>query len=90
MAFSNERDLGVDNPMMAQPLLDFLLSNGVEAHLRDDDDMGGLNPALAFVHGTYITVPMEQLDLAQQLVDAFQTAPLEDVPELGGQDFEDL
>lgn len=91
MAFTNEREATfVDNPLMAQPLLDFLLANGVDAHLSEDDDLGGLNPALAFVHGTYITVPVEQLDLAQQLIEAFETAPLSDEPELRGSEFDDL
>lgn len=84
MVFSNEREVTfVDNPVMVQPLLDFLRSNGVDAHLTDEDDMGGLNPALAFVHGTWIHVPVDQVPQAEELISAFRAAPLTDADETG-------
>lgn len=76
MVYSNERELTyVDSRIQAQPLLDFLQQNGVDAQFTDDDDMGGLNPALAFAHGTYIAVPTEQLDHAKSLIEAFAAVP---------------
>ncbi len=84
MVFSNEREVTlVDNPVMVQPLLDFLRSNGVDAHLTDADDMGGLNPALAWVHGSRVHVPVDQVPLAEQLIRAFLAAPLTDVGDTG-------
>ncbi len=83
MVFSNERNLTfVDNPVVAQPLLDFLRDNGIEASLREEDDLGGLNPALAFVHGSYILVTAEQLAQAEALVAEYRAAPVESSPEL--------
>ena len=46
--------------------------------------MGGLNPAMAFVHGSYLQVPQEQLAEAERLVAEFEAAPTEPTPELDG------
>lgn len=89
MVYANERELMyVDSRIQAQPLLDFLQQNGVDATFTDDDDLGGLNPALAFVHGTYIAVPAEQLEQAKSLIEAFAAPPAAEPPAPTGEDAE--
>ncbi|MCO4763028.1 MAG: hypothetical protein KC502_16040 [Myxococcales bacterium] len=61
-----ERLAFVDMPVMAQPLLAWLRSQGVDARLGSDD-AGGLHPSLAFVHGTWLMVPEAQLERAKAL-----------------------
>ena len=56
----------VDMPVMAQPMLAWLKSQGVEARLSSDD-AGGLHPSLAFANGTWLLVPEEQLAEAKLL-----------------------
>ncbi len=56
----------VDMPVMAQPLLAWLRSQGVEARLGSDN-AGGLNPALTFSNGTWLLVPEEQMEQAKLL-----------------------
>jgi len=85
MEYAEERNLTfVDNPVLAQPLLDLLHDAGIEAVLSEGDDFGGLLPAFAFIHGAYIVVPEDQLEEAKRLVAAFDTASFEPTPELAG------
>lgn len=57
-------------PVLAQPLLDWLRQQGVDARLSSDD-AGGLHPALAFVHGVWLMVPERQRDQAELLAQQF-------------------
>lgn len=83
MDYAEERNLTfVDNPVMAQPILDLLRGAGIEAVLSEGDDFGGLMPAFAFIHGAYIVVPEDQLDEAQRLIAAYNAAAFETTPEL--------
>ena len=75
--FSNERAvLYIDNPMTAVPLVQFLRENGIDASTLDADDMGGMNPALTFSHGSAIVVPQAEVERARELIDAFDGAEL--------------
>ena len=72
MNLAKHRQLAfIEMPVMAQPLLDYLRNAGIEAKLASDD-MGGINPALAFVHGTYLIVPEPQYELAKTLYETFR------------------
>lgn len=57
-------------PVLAQPMLQYLRSEGIDARL-DSDDAGGLHPALAFVHGVWLVVPAEQVERATALLARF-------------------
>ncbi len=85
MNLAKHRELAfIEMPVMAQPLLDYLRKAGIEAKLASDD-MGGVNPALAFVHGTYLIVPEPQYERARTLYEEFRdSVPLFDCeqPEL--------
>ena len=61
----------VELPVVAQPLIQWLQSQVVDARLSSDD-AGGLHPSLTFVHGTWLTVPETQTAQAQQLVAQFE------------------
>lgn len=61
----------VDMPVMAQPLIGWLRSQGVEARLSSDD-AGGLHPSLAFANGTWLVVPEDQLDRAKALHEQYE------------------
>lgn len=61
----------IELPVMAQPLLTWLRSQGVHAHLSSDD-AGGLNPALAFANGTWLVVPEDELERAKTLHAQFE------------------
>ena len=61
----------IDLPVMAQPLLTWLRSQGIQAQLSSDD-AGGLNPALAFANGTWLLVPEDQLPRAEALHAQFE------------------
>lgn len=77
--FSNERAiLHVDNPTLAVPLMQWLTENGIAASLADPDDMGGMNPGLAFAHGSAIVVPADQVQRAEELIDQFEDETLPD------------
>ncbi len=83
MEYAEERNLTfVDNPVLAQPLLDLLHDAGIEAVLSEGDDFGGLLPAFAFIHGAYIVVPEHQLEDAKRLIASFDAASFEATPEL--------
>lgn len=83
MTLSTEREVHyVDGALQAEPLLAFLRAQGVEAHLRDSDDAGGLDPALAFVHGSAIVVAAEDAERARTLLAEYETATPEPTPEL--------
>jgi hypothetical protein len=85
MAFSDEQTLiGVDNAMVARPLMDWLRQNGIHASLAESDDMGGTLPSLAFVHGTYIQVPPQQHEEAKHLIDKYLSAKTAPTDELDG------
>lgn len=85
MTLSTEREvLYVDGALQAEPLLAFLRSQGIEAHLRDSDDAGGLDPALAFVHGSAIVVAAADADRARSLLADYAAAVPEPTPELDG------
>ena len=85
MDYAEERNLTfVDNPVMAQPILDLLRGAGIEALLSEGDDFGGLLPAFAFIHGAYIVVPEGQLEEAQRLIAAYNSAAFEATAELRG------
>ena len=80
--FSNERAVFyVDNPLQAVPLLQFLRANGIEADTLDADDMGGMNPALTFTHGSGIVVAQEDADRARELIADFVDAGEDDAGE---------
>lgn len=67
--FSNERKvLYADNSMDAQPILQWLHDNGIDASLIDPDDLGGLDPALAFAHATGVVVASADAERAQKLI----------------------
>ena len=61
----------IEMPVMAQPLLTWLRSQGIHARLSSDD-AGGLNPALAFSNGTWLVVPQRQWQRAQALHAQFE------------------
>ncbi len=61
----------IDLPVMAQPLLQWLRQNGIDARLGSDD-AGGLHPSLAFVHGTWLLVPEDQAARATELHAEYQ------------------
>mgnify|MGYP002630466127 CR=1 FL=1 len=63
----------IEMPVLAQPMLDWLHRNGIEARLSSDD-AGGLNPALAFVHGVWLVVPERQHSQAEALAAQFERA----------------
>ena len=71
MTMHGERKLRqIAMPVLAQPMLQYLRDEGVDARL-DSDDAGGLNPALAFVHGVWLVVPGDQVDRATMLLERF-------------------
>ncbi len=83
MVFSDERKvLYADNPMDAEPILQWLRSNGIDAQLIDEDDLGGLDPALAFAHGTGVVVPILDAERAEALITAYGDAQVQATTEL--------
>ncbi len=75
----------VDHRVLAEHVLDFLQRNGIDARL-DSDDCGGINPALAFVHGTWLVVPHADFERAAELYRSYEQATLESVDELNEED----
>tara|TARA_B100001094_G_scaffold300624_1_gene326207 strand:+ start:279 stop:542 length:264 start_codon:yes stop_codon:yes gene_type:complete len=61
----------IEMPITAQPLLQWLQSQGIDASMSSDD-AGGLHPALTFVHGTWLTVPSNQTTEAKELIEQFE------------------
>jgi len=57
----------VPNRTLAQPIVDLLADNDIPARVQSDD-CGGLDPALAFVLGTWVEVPAEHADAARAVV----------------------
>jgi len=87
MGFSDERNLVfVSNPVLSQPILDYLRNAGIDATASEDDDLGGLDPALTFVHGSYVLVPTDQIEEAKRLVAEFEAAPVVQDAELADDD----
>lgn len=85
MLYSDERKvLYADNSIAADPILRWLRDNGVQAWLVDEDDLGGLDPALAFVHATGIVVRDAEAERARNLITAYQQATIEPTAELRG------
>lgn len=85
MVFSDERKvLYANNPLDAQPILQWLRDNAIDAQLIDEDDLGGLDPALAFAHGTGIVVPAADRERAEALIADYQQAVVEETDELRG------
>ena len=83
MVFSDERKVFyADNPMDAEPSLQWLRGNGIDAQLIDEDDLGGLDPALAFAHGTGVVVPLDDADRAEALIAEYGDAKVQDTEEL--------
>jgi hypothetical protein len=76
--------LYVDNAMVADPMVRWLQAHGIDAWLADPDDLGGLDPALAFVHATGIVVATRDAVRARNLLAAFQQATIAPTPELAG------
>jgi len=83
--FSTERAiLYADNPMLAQPVVQYLRDHGIDASTLDPDDLGGLDPALTFSHGTAIVVPSADADRARELALAFEAAEADDAADGAG------
>lgn len=83
MVFSDERKvLYADNPMDAEPILQWLRSNGIDAQLIDEDDLGGLDPALAFAHGTGVVVPLLDAERAEALITEYGHSQVQVTDEL--------
>lgn len=81
--FSNERKvLYADNSMDAQPILQWLRDNGIDANLIDPDDLGGLDPALAFAHATGVVVPTADVERAQVLIAEYKGGQIQPTEEL--------
>jgi hypothetical protein len=81
--FSDERKvLYADNAMDAQPILQWLRDNGIDAGLIDPDDLGGLDPALAFAHATGIVVPEGDVERAQALIAEYKSGIVQPTDEL--------
>lgn len=81
--FSDERKvLYADNAMDAQPILQWLRDNGIDAGLIDPDDLGGLDPALAFAHATGIVVPSAEVERARALIAEYQSGVVQPTDEL--------
>ena len=60
---------------------EFLRSNGVDAHLLNDQH-NSMEPYLAQMIPVRIMVPTDQVDLANKLLQELADAPAESVPEL--------
>jgi hypothetical protein len=85
MLYTEDRKvLYADNSIAADPILCWLRDNGVQAWLIDEDDLGGLDPALAFVHGCGIVVHDRDAERARNLISTYQQATIEPTAELGG------
>lgn len=65
--------------VLAQPLVDFLSTHGVQTHLQSDD-CGGVDPALCFIHGVRVFVAKAELEQARQLLAEHE----EDIPDENG------
>lgn len=61
--------------ILAEPIVQLLRANGIDAFIHADDS-GGVDPALGMVHGAQIRVASHQLKEAQQLLAAYEQAPL--------------
>jgi len=62
----------VRNTAEAHTVSAFLQSHGIDAHPRADD-CGGVDPALHFVHGTDIMVPVQDVDKCQELMKEYNS-----------------
>ena len=58
---------------LAQPIVDLLKDNGIEASVKSDD-CGGVDPALNFVNGTHVMVPLFELGRSRELLGAWEAA----------------
>ena len=81
--FSDERKvLYADNAMDAQPILQWLRDNGIEANWIDPDDLGGLDPALAFAHATGVVVPIADVERSRELIAQYLGGTIQPTEEL--------
>ena len=64
----------IPHRVFAQPIVELLRDNGIDARVQADD-MGGLDPALAFVAGVRVLVKRAQLPEALLLLGQFEAAP---------------
>ncbi len=63
----------VSSRVVAQPLVDFLADQGIEARI-ESDDCGGTNPLLATILGTFIRVPENDYNEAKALLEEWENA----------------
>ena len=59
----------------ADPLTHYLRAQGIDVYISSDD-VGGLDPALAFVQGVSVQVPPDQLVKGKLLLEAWRQADL--------------
>ncbi len=59
------------NPVLAQPILDLLRENGINAAVFSDA-AGGNIPSIAFVSGTRIMVPENELGRAREIMSRWE------------------
>ncbi len=64
---------------LAEPVVQLLKAHGIDAFIHCDD-AGGVDPAMGMVHGAQIRVHQADLDEAQELLTAYEQAPLVDDP----------
>ncbi len=64
----------IPHRVFAQPIVELLRDNGIDARVQADD-MGGLDPALAFVTGVRVLVKRAQLPAALLLLGQFEASP---------------
>ena len=59
------------NPVLAQPIVDLLRENGINAAVFSDD-AGGNIPPVAFISGTRIMVPENELGRAREILSRWE------------------
>jgi len=73
------------NTWDAHMCAEFLRSNGIDAHLLNDQH-NSMEPYLAQMVPVRVMVPTDELDRANRLLEDLENAPTEDIPELRAED----